>query len=194
MFHMAPDEPASRTVEVASAGFENCAMSTSSSAGTRSSRRLASSIPARQRATRSSGSAQSVGRSTTKADTRLVHGSSSAPVRIDAGTIARSGRSGSASWASRYSRSAPAQTARTMSLTVAPVASLRRLMFGRDAVRMAKRRWPVIVLFHGVGGAGAIGSGRFGLSALPSRAMALTPAPAAAAALFTLLMPAASAS
>ena len=36
-------------------------------------------------------------------------------------------------------------------------------MFGRDAVRMAKRRWPVIVLFHGVGGAGVIGSGRFGL-------------------------------
>ena len=93
------------------------------------------------------------------ADTRLVHGSSSSPVRIDTGTIARSGRSGSASWASRYSRSPPAQIAMTMSLTVPPVASLRRLMFSRDVVRMAKRRWPVIVLFHGVGGAGVVGSG-----------------------------------
>ena len=67
-------------------------------------------------------------------------------------------------------------------------------MFGSDAVRMAKRRWPVIVLFHGVGGAGVIGSARFGLSPLPRRATALMPAPAASAALFTLLMPAASAS
>jgi hypothetical protein len=154
---------------------------------------LASSIPARQRATRSSGSWQSVGRSTTRADTRLVHGSSSWPVRMDAGTIARSGRSGSASWANRYSRSAPAQTAMTMSLTVPPVASLRRLMFGRDAVRMAKRRWPVIVLFHGAGGANVTGSGRFGLSPLPSRTMALMPVPATAAASSALLMPVASA-
>ena len=51
-------------------------------------------------------------------------------------------------------------------------------MFSRDVVRMAKRRWPVIVLFHGVGGAGVVGSGIVGPSPLPSRAMALIPAPA----------------
>ena len=76
-------------------------MSTSASAGTSSNWRLAACIASRQRATRSSGSGSSVGSSATSADTRFVHGSASLPVRIDTGTIARSGRSGSASWRSR---------------------------------------------------------------------------------------------
>ena len=56
------------------------------------------------------------------------------------------------------SRSAPAQMAMTTSLTVPPVASFSRLMFASDAERMAKRRWAVIDLFHGVGGAAVSGS------------------------------------
>ena len=55
------------------------------------------SIASRHAARRSSGSARCVGRSTTRLETRFVHGSSSSPVRIDTGTIARSGRSGRAS-------------------------------------------------------------------------------------------------
>ncbi len=90
-------------------------------------------------------------------DTRFVQGSSSSPVRIDTGTIARNGLSGSASWWSRYSRSAPAQIAITMSLTVQPVASLSALMFSSEVERIAKRRCGVIAWFHGVGGAGVIG-------------------------------------
>ena len=51
----------------------------------------------------------------------------------------------------------------TMSLTVRAGRVLDRLDVRRASVeRMAKRRWPVIALFHGVGGAGEIGSGTFG--------------------------------
>ena len=138
---------------MATTGDEYCVMSTIASAGTSSNCRFAASIAARQRATRSIGSAQSVGRSATMPDTRLVHVSSSSPVRMETGTIARSGRSGSASWRSRYSRSAPAEIAMTTSLSVPPVASFSRLRLDSDAERMAKRRWAVIDLFHGVAGA-----------------------------------------
>ena len=82
---------ASRIAAVATTGDEYCWMSTSASAGTSSNCRLARSIASRHAPTRSSGSAQWVGRSTTSPDTRFVHGSSSSPVRIDTGTIARSG-------------------------------------------------------------------------------------------------------
>ena len=90
-----------RIAAVDSTGDENCVMSTSAAAGTSSNCRLAACIASRQRATRINGSGSSVGSSATSADTRLVHGSSSLPVRIDTGTIARSGRSGRASWRSR---------------------------------------------------------------------------------------------
>ena len=92
---------ARRIADVATTGDEYCWMSTSASAGTRSNCCLAASIASRHRATRSSGSGSFVGRSTVSPDTRFVHGSSSSPVRIDTGTIARSGASGSASWRSR---------------------------------------------------------------------------------------------
>ena len=59
-----------------------------------------------------------VGRSATIADTRFVQGSSSSPVRIDTGTIARRAPSGSASCSIRYSRSAPVQIAMTRGGTV----------------------------------------------------------------------------
>jgi hypothetical protein len=91
------------------------------------------------------------------APTRFVHGSSSRPVRIDTGTIALSGCSGSASWRSRYSRKAPVQIAMTTSLTVQPVASLSALMFPIDVDRIAKRRCGVIVRLNGVRGAGLSG-------------------------------------
>ena len=123
------------------------------SAGKRSSCRLASFIATLQRATRSSGSSQSVGSSATIPDTRFVHGSASSPVRIETGTIARSGASGSASCSIRYSRSAPAQIAITTSLTVPPVASFSRLMLASFECRIAKRRCGPTLLFHGVGGA-----------------------------------------
>src|ERR1700746_16517 len=55
---------------------------------------------------------------------------------------------GQRGWASRYSRSPPAQIAMTTSLTVPPVAALSRLMFSSEAVRLAKRRCGVVVLFH----------------------------------------------
>ena len=90
-------------------------------------------------------------------DTRFVHGSSSRPVRTDTGTIARSGSSGNASWCSRYSRNAPAQIAITTSLTVPPVASLRRLMLASDSERMANRRSGPTLLFQGVAGAAVSG-------------------------------------
>ena len=86
--------------------------------------------------------------------TRLVHGSSSSPVRIDTGTIARNGASGSASWRSRYSRSAPAQIAITTSLTVQPVASFSALMLASAVDRIANRRCGVTARLNGVGGAG----------------------------------------
>ena len=57
-------------------------------------------------------------------------------------------------------------------VTVPPVASLSLLTFSRDVVHMANRRWLVIALFHGVGGAGVVGSGMLGPSRLPRRAMA----------------------
>ena len=87
---------AMRIAEVATTGGAYCWMSINASAGTSSNCCLASSIASRHRATRSSGSARWVGRSTTRPDTRFVHVSSSSPVRMDTGTIARSGRSGSA--------------------------------------------------------------------------------------------------
>src|SRR6202008_3782131 len=155
--------------------------------------RLAFRIAWLHRATRSSGSAQSVGNSATRPETRLVHGSSSWPVRMDTGTMARSGQSGSASWDSRYWRSPPAQIAITMSFTVPPVAFLSALIFSKDVVRMANRRWPVIDLFHGVGGAWVVGKAMRGPSARPTRAIALTAAPALPAAPLTLLTPATSA-
>ena len=95
-------------------------------------------------------------------DTRLVQSSASSPERIETGTMARSGLSGSASWRSRYSRSAPAEMAMTTSLTVPPVASFNRLMLASDVERMAKRRWAVIDLFHGVGGADDSGNDTLG--------------------------------
>src|ERR1700739_2714624 len=117
---------------------------------------------------RSIGSAQSVGNSATRPETRLVHGSSSSPVRVDTGTMARSGRSGSASGDSRYWRRPPAQMAITMSFTVPPVAFLSALTFSNDVVRMAKRRWLVIVLFHGGGGACVGGRGMRGPVGAPT--------------------------
>ena len=147
----------SRTAAPAITGDVASVASVSVVAGTRSSCCFAACIAARHRCTRSTGSSQSVGSSATIDDTRFVHGSSSMPVRIETGTIARSGSAGSASWRSRYSRSAPAHTAITTSLTVPPVASLSALMFDSAVVRIANRRCGPTLLFQGVGGAGVIG-------------------------------------
>jgi hypothetical protein len=118
---------------------------------------LAASIATRHRATRSSGSSQSVGSSATIDETRLVHGSSSSPVLIDTGTIARNGCAGRASRRSRNSRSAPAQTAITTSFTVPPVASLSAFTLSSAVERIANRRFGPTLRFHGVGGAGVNG-------------------------------------
>ena len=147
----------SRTAEAATTGEVYVVASARASAGTSSNWRFAACIASRQRATRSIGSSQYVGSSATIADTRFVHGSSSSPVRIDTGTIARSGSSGRASCSIRYSRNAPVQIAMTTSFSVPPVASFRRLRFESCIDRMAKRRCGVTLLFHGVGGAGVIG-------------------------------------
>ena len=80
------------------------------------------------------------------------------PVRIDTGTIARSGASGNASCSIRYSRSAPAHTAITTSLSVPPVASFRRLRLSSDSERIANRRCALTDLFHGVAGAALTGT------------------------------------
>ena len=81
----------------------------------------------------------------------------------------------------------------TTSLSVPPVASLSRLRLLSDAERMAKRRWAVTDLFHGVGGAAVTGSEKRGRSSAPGAASALIAAPAWRAAAPTLVIPAASA-
>ena len=80
----------------------------------------------------------------------------------------------------------------TTSLTVPPVASFSRLMLDSDAERMAKRRWAVIDLFHGVGGADVTGRTTRWTVAGPT-GDGLTVAPACRATSPTLVMPAASA-
>ncbi len=152
-----PNRVTRRIAEVATTGDVNWEMSVTAVAGIRSIWRFAAFIASWHRITRSSGSAQFVGSSAMMLDTRFVQGSSSSPVRIDTGTIARNGLSGSASWWSRYSRSAPAQIAITMSLTVQPVAVFSALMFSSEVERIAKRRCGEIARFHGVAGAGEIG-------------------------------------
>ena len=92
------------------------------------------------------------------AETMFVHGTSSAPVRNVTGTIARSGALGSASCFNRYVRNAPVHTAMMMSLTVPPLAFFNDFTTSSEVDAIAKRRWAVIVLFHGVGGAGVSGS------------------------------------
>ena len=129
--------------------------------------------------------------------TRLVHGSSSSPVRIDTGTIARNGASGSASWRSRYSRSAPVQIAMTTSLTVQPLASFSALMLPRAVDRIANRRCGVTARLNGVGGAGDSGirtrcTGS-GVSTAPPMATDFSASRAWAATADTLSTPAASA-
>ena len=62
------------------------------------------------------------------ADTLLVHFSVSSPVRVETGTIATSGSSGSSSWSSSHRRSPPAHIAMSMSLTVAPSVFLTSFM------------------------------------------------------------------
>ena len=93
------------------------------------------------------------------ADTRFVHGSASAPVRVETGTMPTRGRSGRASRSRRYWRRAPAQTAMTTSLTVVPAACLMALMSSSGTERTATRRCGVMAALNGVGGAAASGGG-----------------------------------
>jgi hypothetical protein len=74
------------------------------------------------------------------ADTRLVHFSTSSPLRIETGTMATSGISGSSSWSSSQRRSPPAHMAMTTSLTVAPRAFLTSFTALSDVERKANRR------------------------------------------------------
>ena len=73
-------------------------------------------------------------------------GSTPAPSPAAAGRAARRAAAGTRAGRRR-------QIAMTTSLSVPPVASLSRLRLLSDAERMAKRRWAVMDLFHGVGGA-----------------------------------------
>ena len=111
------------------------------------------------RSTRVSGSGSSVGRRVESMDTRLVQRSASSPVRIETGTSATSGSSGSASCSSSQVRSPPAQTAMTTSLTVAPKADLMALTAGSDAEPIASLRCGVILSLNGVRGGRTLGSG-----------------------------------
>src|SRR5262245_7375632 len=81
--------------------------------------------------------------------------------------------------------------AMTTSLTVPLAASLIRLTFDSELVRMAKRRCWVMALFHGVGGAGDVGTATrgslvsgTGLAALRAR-VAAEPTPGSPTALAT---------
>ena len=79
----------------------------------------------------------------------------------------------------------------TTSLSVPPVTAFSRLRSLTLAARMAKRRWAVMLLFHGVGGAADIGIDTRGPSCGP--ASALIAAPACWAAELSPVMPAAAA-
>ena len=168
-----------------------------SSAGSTSICSFASFIASWQRRRRSRGSEQLVGMSAMMPPTRLVQGSSSSPVRIDTGTIARSGASGSASCRSRYSRKAPVQIAITTSLTVHPVASFNALMLPSAVERIANRRCGVTARLNGVGGAGDNGMRTrctgSRVSIAPPKATDLSPSRTCAATADTLSTPAASA-
>ena len=104
---------------VARTGEENWEMSTNASAGTSSNWRLAACIAARQRATRSSGSATSVGSSATSPETRFVHGSVSLPVRIETLEQQVAALTAAMTESSFYQRDAAAVTAHTQALTQA---------------------------------------------------------------------------
>ena len=71
-------------------------------------------------------------------------------VRIETGTIATSGPSGSASRSWSQVRRAPAVMAMTTSLTETPKAFLTRLTSGSDTEPKAKRRWGEMATLKGV--------------------------------------------
>ena len=117
-----------RMARANTAGGGNWAKSVSASAGTASKSSLAPTIASWTWRTRCSGSGSSVGSEAKMLETRFVHFSVSSPVRIDTGTMAMSGWSGSASCFSSQVRSPPAHTAITTSFTVAPSAFLMSLI------------------------------------------------------------------
>ena len=108
------------------------------------------------RASRWSGSASSVGIGTIIIEIRLPYAPFSSSVRTDTGTMATSGSSGSASRSSSHSRTAPAHSATTTSLTVMPTAFLSCLTVSRESWPNAKRRCGEIAPLNGVRGGRAV--------------------------------------
>ena len=158
MKRLAVSRIAVRMARANTAGGGNWAKSVSASAGTASNRPLASTMASCTRATRSNGSGSSVGSVAKMAETRLVHFSVSSPLRIETGTIATSGSSGSSSWSSSHRRSPPAHMAMTTSLTVAPRAFLTSFTAASEVERKANRRWGVMAALNRSRGA-FVGSG-----------------------------------
>src|SRR5271156_3259703 len=133
--------------------MENWAMSVSSSAGSALCCSLAARIASCTAASRPAGSAKLVGSAAMTDETRLPWAPFCSSVRMDTGTAVSSGPSGRASCFCSQTRSAPAHSAITTSLTVTPAAFLISLTCASGRLVKAQRRCGPMFLLNGVAGA-----------------------------------------
>ena len=146
-------EEMSRAARPMRAGKVNSVQSVRTSAPIRDCWDLASDIAAEIVRRRSTGSATSVASEVSMAERRLPALSLSSSARTEIGTKPTRGSSGSSPRASRYRRSAPAQSASTTSLTVHPKWFFTAFRSSRRTSPNATRRCGVIARLNEVLGA-----------------------------------------
>ena len=149
-----------RAASEATAGGMNAVASVSSEAGSALWRSLALRSSSCVRRSRVAGSGSLVGIGTIIIEIRLPHAPRSSRLRTHIGIIATSGSSGSASRSSSHSRTAPAHSVTTTSLTVVPNSRRTWRTASSESEPNANRRCAEIGPLNGVFGGRALVTSR----------------------------------